>query len=115
MTFHQLPFILASSSARRQELLKKMGIIPDHIYSPDIDETPHPHEHPTQYVQRIANQKWLAARLHCPSQSILLTADTCVTVGKRILPKALNNECIHINYHRNYYRWSYLLQKKLSR
>lgn len=80
-----LPLILASSSPRRLMLLKQIGIVPDQVVSPDIDETPAKDEQPRQYAERMARAKASAV----PSADCLvLAADTVVAAGRRILPKA---------------------------
>ena len=78
--------ILASSSPRRLDLLKQAGITPDKIIPADIDETPLKAELPLAYAKRIASGK--AAKI-APgnASSIILSADTVVAVGRRILPK----------------------------
>jgi len=35
-----MSFILGSGSPRRKELLAQIGVVPDDIRAPDIDETP---------------------------------------------------------------------------
>jgi septum formation protein len=80
-----LPLILASSSPRRLMLLKQIGIVPDQVVSPDIDETPARDELPRLYAIRMARAKALAV----PSPDhLVLAADTVVSAGRRILPKA---------------------------
>ena len=49
--------ILASASPRRLELLRQIGIEPDQIIAPDIDETPLAGESPRAYALRMAVQK----------------------------------------------------------
>lgn len=49
--------ILASSSPRRVDLLKKIGVIPDHIIPADIDETPLKGELPGALALRLAEEK----------------------------------------------------------
>ncbi|MGD0105295.1 MAG: nucleoside triphosphate pyrophosphatase [Rhodopila sp.] len=85
-----LPLILASSSPRRLMLLKQIGIVPDQIVSPDIDETPARDEVPRLYAERMARAKAAAARLGDPlaADHLVLAADTVVAAGRRILPKA---------------------------
>lgn len=79
--------ILASASPRRVQLLAQLGITPSAIIPAEIDETPHKGEAPLAYVQRIAQSKArTVAALH-PAQTIL-SADTVVALGRRILPKA---------------------------
>jgi len=75
---------LASASPRRLALLARIGIVPDRIFSPDIDETPGRDELPGKLAQRLARAKAAA----CPFEGFVLAADTVVAVGRRILPKA---------------------------
>lgn len=80
-----LPLILASSSPRRLMLLKQIGITPDRVIAPDIDESPARGELPRPYTERMAREKALAVR---SDTHLVLAADTVVTAGRRILPKA---------------------------
>ncbi len=83
----KFPLILASSSPRRVDLLKQVGIIPDAIDPANIDETPRNDETGRQYVHRMASEKaHVVAQRH--NEALILAADTVVCVGKRILPKA---------------------------
>ena len=77
--------ILGSGSPRRKELLAVLGVSPDAILPPDIDETPRPGELPGAYCTRIAREK-LAAIPAGPEDAVLC-ADTTVAVGRRILGK----------------------------
>ncbi len=86
-----LKFILASSSPRRIELLQKIGVTPDFIISPNLDETPKKFEDPTAYVKRIALEKAISIfKEH--TDSLVLSADTIVLKGRRILGKAKNEK-----------------------
>ncbi len=76
---------LASSSPRRLALLAQIGVIPDEILSPDIDETPKRDEQPRPLAQRLARAK--AAAVARPG-AFVLAADTVVARGRRVLPKA---------------------------
>ena len=78
--------ILGSGSPRRRELLAQLGLTPDRIVSPDIDETPRKGELPRPYATRMAVEK--AEALDVALGEILLTADTTVALGRRILGKA---------------------------
>ena len=49
--------VLASTSPRRLDLLKRIGVTPDRVAAPDIDEAPHNAELPRAYVLRIAVAK----------------------------------------------------------
>jgi septum formation protein len=77
--------ILGSGSPRRRELLAQIGIIPDAITPPDIDETPHKGELPRPYCARMASEK--AAAVVSDPGDIVLCADTTVALGRRILGK----------------------------
>ena len=79
---------LASASPRRRDLLAQIGIVPDAILTPEIDEAPAKDELPRQYVARLAHAKADAARALAPCPGLLLAADTAVALGRRILPKA---------------------------
>lgn len=70
-------------------LLAQIGLTPQRVLSPDIDETPHRDELPRAYARRMALHK--AAAAPCPG-SLVLAADTVVAVGRRILPKAETDE-----------------------
>jgi septum formation protein len=80
-------FILASASPRRLDLLKQIGFEPTQIVPAEIDETPHKDELPREYVVRIAKQKARIVQEKHPTH-LILAADTVVTLGRRILPKA---------------------------
>ena len=82
-------FILASSSKRRLDLLNQIGIKPDLILSPNIDERIFCKELPRIYVERMSFEKNRVFQQKYP-QSIILTADTVVSVGRRILPKTMD-------------------------
>jgi septum formation protein len=77
--------ILGSASPRRKELLAQIGIVPDLVSPPDIDETPLAREVPRAYVERIARAK-VAAVVADPGD-LVLCADTTVAIGRRILGK----------------------------
>lgn len=78
--------VLASASPRRLALLAQIGVIPDAVLSPEIDETPRRDELPRQLAMRLARAK--AASLAAPPGACLLAADTVVAAGRRVLPKA---------------------------
>ena len=80
------PFILASSSPRRRELLARLGIVPDQVVTPDVDEAPLPGELPRPYVTRIVRSKAAAVAGDHPG-AIVLAGDTSIAVGRRILGK----------------------------
>lgn len=80
-----MKLILGSGSPRRRELLGQLGVTPDEISAPDIDETPHAAELPRPYCARMAREK-LAAISSGPDD-VVLAADTTVALGRRILGK----------------------------
>ena len=75
--------ILGSASPRRRDLLAQIGVIPDEIRPADIDETPLKGELPRVYAARLAREKAAAI----DADDLILTADTVVAVGRRILGK----------------------------
>lgn len=77
--------ILGSASPRRRELLAQIGVTPDEIRPADIDETPLKGEPPRDYALRLASEK--AAAVAADEGDLVLTADTVVAVGRRILGK----------------------------
>lgn len=85
------PLILASASPRRKTLLAGIGIVPDQIIPADIDETEHKGELPAAYAQRLGFEKAQAIAAAHPG-AFVLGADTAVAVGRRILPKAEDEE-----------------------
>jgi septum formation protein len=79
--------VLASASPRRLDLLRQIGLEPDAIDPPDIDETPGLAELPAKYAERMALTK-AASVASRHENSFVVAADTVVAVGRRILPKA---------------------------
>ena len=77
--------ILGSGSPRRSELLAQLGVFPDEIRPPEIDETPVKAELPRPYCRRMAYEKLLAVPRN--DDEIVLCADTTVALGRRILGK----------------------------
>ena len=82
--------ILGSSSPRRLELLSQLRIKPDLIKSPDINEASKKLELPRDYCIRMAKEK--ANAIDVEYDDVLLTADTIVCVGRRILGKPSNED-----------------------
>jgi septum formation protein len=81
--------VLASASPRRRELLARLGIAPDVIVAADIDETPAKAELPRDYARRMALEKAMAVQ---GDGAHVLAGDTVVACGRRILPKAEDEE-----------------------
>ena len=69
--------MLGSGSPRRLELLARLGLVPDAVRAPDVDETPRPGEAPRAYCERIVEAKLAAlssADDEATSEGGLLTA-----------------------------------------
>lgn len=84
--------ILASGSPRRLDLLNQMGIKPARLMPMDIDEAPKKSEHPRSLARRLSLEKAEAAFAAVKNDlawrhSYILSADTVVAVGRRILSK----------------------------
>lgn len=91
--------ILGSASPRRRALLAQIGVVPTHILPADIDETPRKAELPRAYAKRMAAEKCAAVTASgseagkrgvpqaVARATYILTADTVVSVGRRILGK----------------------------
>lgn len=82
-----LRLVLASASPRRADLLAQLGVTADIIDPADIDETPGKGELPAQYAARVAAEKAALVAARHPG-ALVLSGDTVVACGRRILPKA---------------------------
>ncbi|MEJ0043302.1 MAG: Maf family nucleotide pyrophosphatase [Rhizomicrobium sp.] len=81
--------VLASESPRRLALLAQAGIVPDAVRAAGMDESIHRLELPAPYARRLAEAKARAvAAAWEGAPAVFLAADTVVSVGRRILPKA---------------------------
>lgn len=81
-----MPLILASTSPRRLELLKQIGITPDGVASPDCDETPLKNEKPEELALRLAIAKAKAVQ-DKHAGSFIIAGDTVVHARAKLLPK----------------------------
>lgn len=84
---------LASGSPRRLQLLQQAGIEPENLCPVDADETPNKGEAPRTLAKRLAREKAELAlervkRSEELQGSMILSADTVVALGRRVLPKA---------------------------
>ncbi len=80
--------ILASASPRRADILLRHGV--DFLVEPaQIDESVLPNESPTNYVARVSKAKAedRLTSLKTSKCKLVLAADTCVSIGSRILGK----------------------------
>ena len=77
--------VLASSSPRRQELLREAGI-PFAVHPAHLNEDQHAGEPPLDYALRLSREKAEAVAPHYPGQHVL-GADTIVVVDGEVLGK----------------------------
>ena len=83
--------ILASTSPRRLQLLKQIGVDPMSVLEADIDEIPLKAEKPYEFAKRMAFAK--ATKIfNSNKDKYILAADTVVAIGRLILPKAKTEE-----------------------
>ena len=78
--------ILASSSPQRLSLLKTIGIKPDKVVPANIKEIPDKKEKPKDFVIRMSKEKAFNVAKE-NSNSFILSGDTIVAVGRRIIGK----------------------------
>ena len=78
--------ILASSSPQRLSLLKTIGIKPDKVVPANIEEIPLKNEKPKDFVIRMSKEKAFEVAKE-NSNSFILSGDTIVTAGRRIIGK----------------------------
>jgi septum formation protein len=83
--------VLASASPRRLDLLRQIGLDPDLVDAAEVDESPLKDETPRRLAGRLAVDKALSVHARHP-QAHVLAADTVVTLGRRVLPKAETTE-----------------------
>ena len=89
----RLKLVLASGSPRRLALLAQMGVEPDRVMPATVDETPKRGELPRNLARRLAKAKLDVALRSLKEEAdlagaLVLAADTVVSVGRRVLPKA---------------------------
>jgi septum formation protein len=96
------PFVwLASQSPRRQALLEQVGVrfrmlLPDADEDAESLEAHRPGESPTQYVERVVQDKARAARARLVARGLpaapILVADTTVAIGGTLLAKPADDD-----------------------
>src|SRR6185369_11054112 len=88
-----VPLVLASESPRRIALLAQAGMTPDAVLPAAIDETVRKGELPRIHAQRLATEKARKVESEWNGKpAFILAADTVVAVGRRILPKAADDD-----------------------
>lgn len=80
-----MPLFLASTSPRRSELLRQIGL-DFSVLTVDVDESLQDGELPAAYVARLARAK-AAAGLAQVSGGVVVAADTTVVLGDEVLGK----------------------------
>ena len=80
--------MLGSASPRRLEILAQIGVTPDDIRPPDVNEDPLKGETPRAYCQRVTLDKVRAVSRN--AGEIVLAADTTVALGRRIFGKPIS-------------------------
>jgi len=81
--------VLASSSPRRQQLLRNASIAFT-VRPAGVAEVPRPGEGPFDYPRRLARDKARAVRAHAAAADLVLGADTIVVVDQQILEKPVD-------------------------
>ena len=81
-----MKFVLASSSPRRQELLRNAGFTFE-VRPSSVVEAVRPGETPEQFARRAAEEKALDVAAEVPRDTLVLGADTIVVVDGEILGK----------------------------
>lgn len=79
------PFILASASPRRRELLERLGLAFD-VLPADVDESAQPGEAPEAMARRLAEAKALAVA-HLRPEALVVGSDTIVVIDGEVLGK----------------------------
>ena len=90
MINNPLPIYLASKSPRRKKLLKQLNL-KFHIISVEIDEKRKRNELPADMVKRLTLLKLIPAK-KLIKEGIIITADTIVVMGNKILGKPKNKK-----------------------
>jgi septum formation protein len=85
------PFILASGSPRRRELLREACFEP-RIVAPEVDETPRRAEPADALALRLALEKARAVAAGVSEPACVLAADTVVVIGDELLGKPQDAE-----------------------
>lgn len=80
------PIVLASASPRRRALLAEIGV-PVVVAPVDADETRREGEAPASYVARVARDKLVLALGRVAGGTVVLAADTIVSVDGDVLGK----------------------------
>src|SRR5215469_3823476 len=87
------PLVLASESPLRRALLVQAGIIPYAILPAAIEESVRKGELPRAHALRLATEKARKVQAEWIGKpAFILAADTVVALGRRVLPKAADDD-----------------------
>jgi len=84
-----MPLVLASTSPFRKSILEKLGL-PFDCHAPEVDETPHPGESPSQLVERLSIAKAQAVAAHL-REGLVIGSDQVAVIDNNILGKPGNH------------------------
>ncbi len=79
------PLVLGSGSPYRRALLERLHL-PFTVLSPDVDESPRPHEDPAALVRRLAGDKARAVAARRPD-AVVIASDQLACRGDDVLGK----------------------------
>ena len=82
-----MDIILASGSPRRRQLLEQIGLKRFTVRSSDVDETADLSRPPSEIVEELSARKALAVAAEAGADSLILAADTIVTIEGAVLGK----------------------------
>lgn len=83
--------VLASSSPRRLELLRMIGLEPE-VVPPQVDEIPREKESPAEFIRRITLEKGAAVMKGMSTEAVVVSADTAVILEGDIIGKPRSRE-----------------------
>lgn len=86
--------ILASQSPARLELLKSVNLVPHKIIPANIDESEGKMELPNAVALRLAQEKCKKVCFDTKDSAYIIAADSVAACGRRILPKALDDQMV---------------------
>lgn len=85
-----MQLVLASTSPFRRDILEKLGV-PFDCHAPEVDETPHAGESPSQLVERLSIAKAQAVAAHL-KEGLVIGSDQVAVIDNDILGKPGNHE-----------------------
>lgn len=86
-----IDIVLASSSPRRRELLKQIGIIPE-IIRPETDESRHENEDVDTFLKRVTIEKGKSVITDNLKDSLVISSDTIVQKDDVVMGKPVDRD-----------------------